>query len=222
MAKVDPRDFLLNTDYELDKIALVKTGSYVGSIQIPHNLSFTPLPFGIWSTDEDFTTTHALGAFETSGEPGYTPPLGVECIAQPDKITLTSRGEGNNTTRVYYRLYGFEPSDINENAPTTSEFANTFQLNTDFNYRKLKATGEFTQTGQSFAHNLGYLPQVMAWSKYADSPDFPAYRNGIEPITSASYFTNYKLEVTPTIIQTGEIFEGLEEKIIWRIYYDEA
>ena len=224
MSKVDPTDFLLNTDYEIDKIIMVKTGSFVHTTEFPHGLSFTPLIFGVWSLDPNFTSGNTIGYLPSEGViPGlYTPPIGVTARAFSDKVLLeTNKGENYTTTTVYYRIYAFPPNDA-INAPTTSKLAKEFMLNTDYNYRKLKATGEFTQENESFTHGLGYIPQVMAWVKYADLPSLPNYSNSIEPLVYASNATNFKLTVTNNKIQIGTNPLGLTDKIIWRIYYDEA
>ena len=214
MAKVDPRDFLLNTDYEMDKLVLLKQGEFTSSIEIPHNLSFTPLPFGVWSTDEDFDSVNTIGAVDPNDEPWYTPALGVECYADATKIKLTSSGNTNNT-KIYYRIYAFEPDDSKNNAPFTSQKAKKFILNTDYNYCKVKAHGVFTASGQSYEHNLGYLPQVMAW--YVTTADQKVY-----PLMSSSEFTNVKLKVTDTQIIAGDFWAGYFNKIYWKVYYDEA
>lgn len=212
----DPRDFLLNTDYELDKIILVETGSFVGRKDISHDLGFAPMPFGVWSTDQDFTTVNTIGVTDSDVHPSYTPRLGVWCRADDNKIRIASDGDGSESTTIYYRLYAFEPPNNNSDVPSTSGLAKTFVLNTDYNYRKLMATGTFTQDNQEYAHNLGYLPQVMAWVDYRGwDPDY-----GIEPYMSASDFTNSKITVTSSKIQAGHLLSGA--KIYWRIYYDEA
>lgn len=216
----NPKDFLLNTDYELDKIILTKSGSFTSNKDIPHSLGFTPLPFGVWSTDSNFNSVNPLGVTDSSGEQGYTPMLGVNCIAFGDKITLTASGAGAGTTTIYYRLYAFAPSGSNVDTPTTSSLANTFLLNTDYNYRKLKATGEFTQSNETYTHNLGYLPQVMAWNKYVSGSD--SWSDGIAPLVSASNSTNAGVTVTTTQIKAGTITPFVIEKIIWRVYHDEA
>ncbi|MBQ3474489.1 hypothetical protein IJH24_03660 [Candidatus Saccharibacteria bacterium] len=225
MAKIDPRNFLLNTDYETDKIILIKTGDFIGSIDIPHSLSFTPLIFGVWSTDKNFISGNTLGVFsESSPIPGlYTPPLGVSCIALEKKIRLEASGEDSDTQKIYYRVYAFAPDNIGAQTPITANQANQFILNTDYNYRKIKKTGEFTQGGKSYKHNLGYIPQVMAWIKYAELPNLPNFSKGIEPVVDISYFTDYRLEITESVLKADANFPfGLIEKIIWRVYYDEA
>ena len=224
MAQINPKDFLLNTDYELDKIIFVKTGDFVSSTEFSYNLNFTPLIFGIWSTSSDFSSANILGPQITAEPiPGlYTPPLTVGCRALPDKIKLTAIGEGADSTRIYYRLYGFAHPNSNSNVPTTSNLAHSFSLNTDYNYRKLKEAGEFTSGGQTYQHNLGYLPQVMAWFQYKEV-GLSDYDYGIEPITDASPTNGYQLEVTTTYIKVPSNFPfSLIDKVMWRVYYDEA
>lgn len=215
----NPKDFLLNTDYEIDKIILVKTGSFTKNVYIPHDLGFIPLPFGVWSTDPDFTTVNTLGVSDINSQPGYTPRLGVECEAYDDKVRIIASGDGSTTTTIYYRLYALEPPGLNATIAATSDLANKFVLNTDYNYRKLKAEGIFTQTGEEYAHNLGYIPQVMAWveSPVPADPD----KRAIAPMTFASNFTGYKITVTDTKIIGGKT-GVFGDKYYWRVYYDKA
>lgn len=214
---VNPRDFLLNTDYELDKIIYFKEGNFIGNTEFQHELSFTPLVFGVWSTDSNFSSVNTLGVADPSTEAGYTPFLGVECSADSSAIKLVASGENSGSTRIYYRVYAFEPTDSQADTPTTSNNANTFILNTDYNYCKLKATGEFTQSGQEYQHNLGYVPQVMAWVKTT-----PTYGSTIQPITFASNYTNFKIIVTTNKIRIENILSPFVEKVYWRLYYDQA
>lgn len=213
----DPRDFLLNTDYEMDKIILVKTGSFVRRAEIPHDLGFAPLPFGVWSTSEDFSTVNTIGVSDYESYPGYTPRLGVDCASYSDKIKLAASGDGKDTTTIYYRLYGFEPPESSADVTTNSTMANTFVLNTDYNYRKLMAQGTFTQDYQEYAHNLGYIPQVMAWLKASED-----WGGDIEPIMGASNYNDFKISLTANKIIAGNVISSGVEKIYWRIYYDEA
>ena len=215
MAK--PDDFLLNTDYEMDKIIFAKTGSFTGSISVPHSLGYEPLAFGVWSTNEDFSTSNSLGLVMSSSEQGYTPPLGVGCRAYTDHIQLTASGQNSGTTKIYFRLFAFEAPGERGPSARTSNLANEFILNTDYNYRKLKKTGTFNQTGQEYQHDLGYLPQIMAWVKYTN-----AFGGGTEPMLTASNATDSKLIVTNNKIRMGYFMPAFEDKVIWRIYYDKA
>ena len=63
----------------------------------------------------------------------------------------------------------------------------------------------------------------MAWIKYAELPNLPNFSKGIEPVVDISYFTDYRLEITESVLKADANFPfGLIEKIIWRVYYDEA
>ena len=215
MAGIDPRDFLLNTDYEQDKIILFKQGSFTNTTTIPHNLKYAPLAFGVWSTQPDFSSVNAIGEIDKGTEPGYTPVLSVECLSDRDTIVLNSAGNSSNKT-LYYRIYAFEPSDLNKPAPATSIFAEDFILNTDYNYSKLQKKGEFTQANQQYEHGLGYIPQVMAW--------YLTTSNGkqvIRPLMDDNEYTGAKITVTQRYIILGAMPSGAT-KVYWRVYFDEA
>lgn len=216
MAKTNPDDFLLNTDYEMDKIVLVKEGNFTSTTQIPHNLNFTPLPFGVWSLDADFSSVNPIGQLDFSTEPGYTPILSVECSADDTNLTLNSAGNTNSQT-IYYRLYAFQPNDENENVPATATKAKQFILNTDYNYCKLMKAGTFDGPNEEFEHKLGYIPQVMAWIRYTSPTTY------IQPLMGFSEYTNFGLTVTDQkIIFNDVLMPGLIDKVYWRIYYDNA
>lgn len=213
---VDPRKTLFNSDYQSDKIVYFKEGTFITTDTIQHGLSFTPLVFGVWSTDSDFSSVNTLGELDTGTDPGYVPVLSAECQANSTTISLQSAGNTQNST-LFYRVYAFEPDDSTADVAATSDKAKTFILNTDYNYCKLKDTGVFTQANQEFSHNLGYIPQVMAWVRFIYPSTF------IQPLSGASEFTNYGLTVTTNKLIFGNIpIPGLIDKIYWRIYYDEA
>lgn len=214
---VNPRDFLLNTDYEMDKIVLFKSGSLTSTKDITHDLGYAPLAFGVWSTDSNFSSVNAIGKQDYSlGPPGsYTPYLCMTCKSYSDKITLAATGNSGGTT-LYYRLYAFEPSDVAQNAPATSGDSNTLIFNSDYNYSKLLATGVFTANNQEYAHNLGYIPQVMAWERVV------AFSlNYITP-TEGGNTTGLKVSVTNNKIKVTGLDTSVIDKVYWRIYYDQA
>ena len=213
---IDPRKFLINTDYEMDKIIYFKQVKFTSSVEILHGLPFTPLAFGVWSTDENFNSVNPLGELDSGSEQGYQPLLSVECKATASTIKLTSAGNTSNSD-IYYRVYAFEPAGSTAQISPTTAPAQKFALNTDYNYCKLMQTGTFTQSNESFAHNLGYIPQVLAWVEYK-----PSSSGAIQPITFGSEDTGFKITVTNNAIQIGNIMSAFTEKIHWRIYYDEA
>ena len=198
---VDPRDFLLNTDYEMDQIIYCETGTITAgnANATAHNLSFTPLVFGVFATDADFTDTHPLTFTSQDGE----------------QFTLSADGTNINisydnqdpTASVYYCVFGFEPDGSTADTPATSQYAKSLVLNTDYNYCKLYAKGHVDgDQDTTVTHNLGYLPQIMAWTEL----------NGyFAPITTSS------IEVTDTQINFNYAGAGYDN-IHYRIYYDEA
>ena len=216
MAK--PTDFLLNTDYEMDKIVYFKSGEFTGSTEFEHNLSFIPLIFGVWSTDSDFSSSNALCHPDNSIIPGETTPLGVLAYVSSDNnIRILAQGENSATTKIYYRIYAFEPPESHSSAPHTLSAAKQFILNTDYNYRKLKASGTFTQGGEEYQHNLGYIPHIEAWIKW------PSYLGGEpEPLNVANIYSNIYITVTTEKIKLSDFRSGLIDKIYWRVYYDET
>lgn len=216
MAKADPRDFLLNTDYEMDKVIYFKEGYFTNELDIPHDLNFIPLPFGVWSTDKDFSSVNMIGWKDTdqSAYGGPTPELSVDCYATPEKFHLSAAGNSNNVP-LFYRLYAFEPPDSSSNTPHTSKSADNFILNTDYNYLKLFKAGMFTRDNEQYVHGLGYIPQAMGW--WVLSPDIFGERR---TYTVGSE----QMQITDNAIKCGNMLLniGFAEKVYWRIYYDES
>lgn len=220
----DPRNFLLNTDYEMDKIIYFKQGDFTNEVEFPHNLNFAPLIFGVWSTDEDFSSSNTLGVQPIgSYDPDKTPlcvaAMVIGDIDAPDsesKINLRAVGKNSATTKIYYRIYAFAPPEYKGATPTTSSKARQFILNTDYNYRKLKASGVFNNAGEEYVHNLGYLPHVMAWEKNESGNEF-----WIMPLVRSNP-NNFRLEITNNKIKLQFTTSYIFEKLYWRLYYDET
>ena len=213
---VDPRNFLLNTDYEIDKIVYFTSGSLLaGNTQnITHNLGFTPLVFGVCAFNSDFRDPHALP---------------YEYLTQSNTVAFTLGADGTNvqigyddynapSSRAYYRIYAFEPSNSAAVVAPTSSNANKFILNTDYNYCKLYKKGTVSgNANTNVAHNLGYLPQVLAWSEDSSGLIMPIETS----VWDSSPFGNTNgVGVTTSNVQFK--FSGVGySKIHYRIYYDE-
>ena len=242
--KVDPRDFLLNTDFEMDKIIYFKEEkltSHYQSATIPHSLGFAPLIIGVWSETADFAVPHPFSPIDVVDPSNGTYPIKtVTCYITEETIEfLCYFGSLNNPTdfTFYVRLYGFEPSDVNKNVPKTSFNANTFVLNTDYNYLKLyeKGVKDIDISGQypaavTITHNLGYVPQALFWldSIYGQNHELRQF-----DILTTVYQTTYN-GTTTTIPKMGvECYDDRfvikpsqpayngQYKLHYRIYYDE-
>ena len=208
MAKVDPRDFLLNTDYEMDKIIYFAEGTLnVGQydVYIPHNLPFTPLIFGVCAYNSDFSDSRNVPYqyITRDNTESFT------AYANASSVRLTYTNYSGTPSKIYYRLYGFEPSDSRGKVGATSKFAKNFILNTDYNYCKLFQKGT-ANAGGTISHNLGYLPQVLVWQTsngWTGPTDISSASTGVIVTDNAVTFQFPNLGI---------------DKLHYRIYYDEA
>lgn len=210
----DPRDFLLNTDYEMDKIVYFVSGEVMptGNTMIyieDYDLGFIPLIFATFSFSEDFSDTrmdHMLNYDNNS------PTITIEALI--DGIMLQYTNDSSPNQKLYYRIYGFEPSDSTANVPSTQDKAKEFILNTDYNYCKLYKKG-VTSSNKTIDHNLGYTPFVLAWEEGKLGND-----SIILPCWSSNSGTNPTIRTTTTSVIISDIPAG--EKVHYRIYYDEV
>lgn len=220
-SKIDPRDFLLNTDYEMDKIIFYKELKYTVSthteISVPHNLKVLPLVFGIWSYNADYTDAHEIGGPVDSTN---SPPCLISSTATTLEITLNPR---NSNTTFYIRVFGFE-SNYNgvshAKLATTSKYAKNFILNTDYNYLKLLKSGNFLDYSSGttkYTHNLGYAPYVMDWA---------IFENNYTPVSGFSYIRQPDYTYTSGLFVTDKVIEYYEGLLLMhhetRLYADET
>jgi hypothetical protein len=197
----DPRDFLINSDYEMDKIVYFTTGTITAgsSDTIAHNLSFTPMVFGVFATDSDFTDTHVLPFSAHDGE-AFT------LSADNTNVNIAYDNQ-DPTASVYYCIMGFEPDGSTADAPATSQYAGSLIIDTEYNYCKLYSNGYVNgDADTTITHDLGYLPQIMAWTEL----------NGEYEPTNTS-----NIEITTTDINFNYAGAGYD-KVHYRIYYDET
>ena len=247
----NPTDFLLNTDYEMDKIIFFQEGKKPAgwsSHVIRHNVSFCPLAFGVWSTTKDFTEPHAFSFTEivdpTQWQEVLAPNVGLRTEygdLEEEKYFYLDATNAQDID-VWFRIYAFEPEYSHSNLASTAKNAKTFILNTDYNYRKIAKTGMVNcvaDTGQSgreympitIKHNLHYKPQVMVWQE-----DIENYDN----ITFATLLNRMDIINNWTSLPASERYVGVKvtedsltifpdnaqtingARIHYRIYYDEA
>lgn len=174
---MDPRNFLVISDYPLDKIIYLYEGQLTAAAggfataSIPHDLPFAPLIVGNWSTSPLWSVTYEQQSGPIAPNNNYSPILygfDVTSNNSASNITLTNYISGAPVT-AYYRLYGFQPSNSNVDLLATND-ADNFILNTEYNYTKLLSANT-ASIAESFSidqfvtvtHNLGYIPQVIYW-----------------------------------------------------------
>lgn len=221
MAKEDPRDFLLNTDYEMDKIIYFKDGelSNMTPLDITHNLKFTPLLFGVCAFNSDFSDSRPIPYIEVfGGGVGYI----CSAFSFPDRVHIEySNLNPNPPAKIYYRIFGFEPSNSRARTPTTSKYAKQFILNTDYNYCKLFKKG-IVEAGPNetvtIDHGLGYIPQVLVWEESENGMTIIPYRIRLPRPNYQSSAQYIQVTNTSVVIQNMTS----KSKYHYRIYYDEA
>ena len=216
MAKIDPRDFLLNTDYEMDKIIYFEEGEMdaYDSVTLPHNLGFAPLVFGVCAFESDFSDPRSI-PFEYLTQ---DTTIGVQVFASDEAVYLNYINYAPNPPKVYYRIYAFEPSGSHAKIGATSKYAKNFILNTDYNYCKLYTSGvvDHVIATHVVEHNFGYMPQVLAWF---ESGDFVFPMNFSMPAGPGGNSEQY-IAVTDSTVTIKNSSD--EIKTHYRIYYDEG
>lgn len=164
-------DFLVNTDYPSDKIIFVYEGSISVSaggfqfVEIPHGLSGAPLPSMIWSTTSDFSIAYdvASGPYPDDLFAWY---LGIVASIRSynNHIYVDFTNFQSSSYTIYYRIFCYPKTSDDYDTAGTSNQADKFIYNTDYNYPKIYLEGELDLSVSNVVnHNLGYLPQVQVW-----------------------------------------------------------
>lgn len=173
----DARNFLLNSDYPLDKIVYMTSGSasttfYSVDVTITHGLGFIPLPYIQWSFTSDFAVCYeSLERTSDLYPPSFPYYTHIRANSTNIVFEFTKSDITGPQLTFYYRLICFSPHDVVADVSNIANLADNFILNTDYNYTKLYLNDTITTTTepQSVAHNLGYIPQVMCWVETAGS-----------------------------------------------------
>ena len=218
----DPRDFLLNTDYEMDKIVYFTSGEIMPDNISPRryvdnfNLGFIPLVFAVFSFNEDFSD--ARMNWTQQGFTSGSDRIEIQLYAVSDGVVVVYLNEVNPNQKLYYRIYGFEPTNSTSNVASTQKDAKQFILNTDYSYCKLYKKG-IASTNTTISHNLGYIPLVLAWNE-------DKWTNPSPSIISPTAISGAAVANLPNIDVTNNelIINGIRpnSKVHYRIYYDEV
>jgi hypothetical protein len=209
----NPRNFLMNSDYPMDKTILMLQGSVSlpangNEVAIPHGLPFTPLILGSWSTSSSFSPAYQFGLIL------YAPMSLPQVYAYSDGTNIRLSSADGVARTVYYRIYGFAPSDYAGDVPIPS-ITTGFRMNSDYNYMKLFAEGVMTLAvgaGQNVNHNLGYKPSVLVWNKN---------NNGVFPLIIGDIMSGQQeASVTTTQLQIKNV-GYVQQQYYYRIYLDD-
>ena len=184
----DVRNFLFTTDYPMPSVVWKYEGSIenVGSVStksitIPHNLGFTPLLLGAWSTNSDFNPSYDISNYIGAGV--LQPDMQLnECGADNTNVVVEAFNGSSETKTLYFSLVAFVPSTYRGSTPVVSD-TTKYQFSSSYNYPKIVKEGVVNINAGSIAtipHKLGYIPQVKVWGPntngrlssvyYMDSP----------------------------------------------------
>lgn len=226
----NPSNFLLNTNYPLDKIVFMKedewtpsnfdseTGVATGEFQYPTSFGAWNAVIGEW-TDDDWVTSYPLGASKYVG--GWYRRDSQSLIYEKySRVTAFGSASGvyvrtnsSYTDKIKFRFYTFIPEQyLDANVNPTASQSNKFVLDTRENYPKLyedKVIHLQANTPVTYHHNLGFRPFVRAWGGWVGDE----YGEGVfEP-------TCYNIrEITTSTITLSATYE---DYVYLRIYCDE-
>lgn len=220
----DPRNFLLNTDYPMDKVIFLWEGYYDFSLPkvCDHGLSFTPLVKIVWSTTSTFDTTYGVGDGPVTSitSTPFSPQL-FSAYADSSSIYAIF-GYPGAVAGAYIRIYAFMPSNINVDTPPTASSADSFVVNTDYNYSKLlmegvTATSSVSSSSEVVVHGLGYYPQVEVW--YVTSGNTFA-ASQVNLFDGAPSTETFEITTSSLTMRRSPFLAG-GEYFYYRIYADE-
>lgn len=220
---VSGEKMLLNTDCPLDKVIYMKEVTVplaslsFNDITITHDLGFTPLLQGAWTQDSTWATVYDENSGPVNAGGQFLVNTSVESTSTSIKLYNTNNQAF--ATNVYWRLFGFMPSNVNADAAFTSSSADNFVINTDVNYTKLYDSGVTAASStlgsiETVDHNIGYKPQVLCW---AENSTFTYWMN-----TYAQPGVNNNCKVTDTqiIFTRDNVFLSSAVKFHYKIYLD--
>jgi len=221
------KDFLLNSDYPLDKVvhmlsgsfAVASGGSYAGTV--PHGLSFTPLAYANWSTSSTWDVVYEEETGPIAAPNSYSPfTYRFTCETNATDLTLNfSNFLSGAALTVYYRVYFFMPSNVNVAVEHTASGSTDLQFSSDYNYTKLLASGVYsmpdttgTSSTESYVHGLGYRPQAIYWVERSGA---------IQHITQArpaGGAIGCRVDTTTMYITSDD---AIPATVHWRLYADQ-
>lgn len=172
-------NFLLTTDYPVDKLVIAGTGTVAQpastqtSYSFAHGLPFTPLLYGSWSNTSNYAILYGLNSGPISSTPSVSPfDALMKLRADANNLYIVAENYSASAITFYARLYGFEPTTDNEVTTHTGSPYDSFQINTDYNYTKLyldgyidKAAGSGSPSTTSVSHNFGADVQAIVWKE---------------------------------------------------------
>lgn len=222
----DARNFLINSDYPLDKVIFLGEATYTnyGSFfSFNHGLPFTPLIKLTWSLDPSFNTVYGVGGGPTATIPlvAFDPSCGAVWATSTQVFAQFTAYTG--TAAIYIRMYAFEPYGQSNTLPASASGADNFTINSEYNYSKLLDFGVTNNSStpnsvEIIPHNLGYYPQVEAWYELPGKIQSFGFVN---PGDAAGYYSTSVEITTTSLVFRRDPYLTNNQRFHYRIYADE-
>lgn len=167
---MNPRNFLLSTDYPIDKVVYqttrtVTVGAYgYSDTDFLHGMPFKPLIVGQFSPNASYVPLYEIGSTPVvSGNVPYNTSI----ESDGTRIYLSISNNTNTSVTLRFNIYAFQPTGATAAVTDfTASAGEAFSISTDYNYTKLAlsgVTGYISGSSTSISHGQGVVPQVMAW-----------------------------------------------------------
>lgn len=176
------QNLLVDSSYETPWIIWANESQHTisrgdwGVYEIPHGLPFTPLIFGEWSLDANFSTSYDASDMTPNYAGAGQPELAFICSADATNLYLDITNNRTTSTTFYVRMMGFAPPEY-AGEITPVEYPGNFRFNSQRRYQKLYMAGRVAgggTSGSTITHNLGYLPQARVWTVATTGRVLPA------------------------------------------------
>lgn len=215
-------NFLLHSDYPMDKIIFMASGSVTVSAggsddnYTNHGLPVLPLLKGIWSYTSNFSNSYDMG------QPLYSDnDVSVFVQSNSTQYRVYAFNNGSSSATVYWRIFGVMDTNDTSTLDFTSSTADSFSLNTDYNYTKLYLTGDanISSSSVNIDHDLGYKPQTDVWFESAGIPgQYQTQYLGIS--NDGGVYNSVRITNSQLQFVKGSL-AGQPTKYKYRIYLDE-
>lgn len=157
----DVRHFLYSSDYPMPLFTCKFIGNTAlsagfGYTRFKHNLPYIPLLTGQWDTNSNFNTSHDISSTTFQSDL-------ASIVVYADSTYIYFNYYAPAAVTIYYRLWGFTPTDYSGDVSPISDDSN-FIFDTDYQYIKLAKTGKVSSgQGTTITHDLGYVPLARVW-----------------------------------------------------------
>lgn len=199
----DIEHFLFNSDYPTDKIVFTQKDKFqiTAAWTLITKFINTHIPVLLYA-DGDYTLPNSTAVYPIDGRSNAETITAItlitfmyqgECWIEMAAISFNSSLEGKS---LPYRIWCYYDEDKSENidiSATTNLSGPKIAFTSDNNYPRFIGSGYINQ-GQSYNHNLGFIPIVKTWSVTKNAqvtmPDGSTAYTDLYGLNQSPYFGN--------------------------------